>query len=160
MNGQIQYGLFRSLTSGLTPALDPEESQTRFEVLELTGQIARLGLPLVTPPEPLPAGDTCHYLTPVRFGRRRSDQFGHLQLTNAWLKFRGALDVSVSWSEIARVERHGREITVTLVDSPRLFRFVCPSLADAGRGAVIAGYLTASAHAPDAGSVEELHATV
>ena len=62
--------------------------------------LERGDLPAVKPPDPLAPGDTCHYMAPVRFGRRRSDQYGHLVLTGGWLKFRGTGDVSVSWSEV------------------------------------------------------------
>ena len=102
-------------------------------------------LPTVKPPDPVAPGDTCHYVAPVRFGRRRSDQYGHLVLTGGWLKFRGTLDVSVSWSEVARVDRTSREIVVSLEDSRRLLRFSCHSEAEAARGALLARHLSRSA---------------
>lgn len=192
MNGQIQYGLFRSMTSAPTrePAnLDHprrlaafrhelhvvsshpsranleqitmrvrelnlqdeaigdelEEIRACTDALDLADDIARGHLPVVTTSEKLPAGDVCHLATPVRFGRRRTDQFGHLELTNAWLTFRAALDVSVAWSEIAHVHRIGREVEVTLADSTRLLRFWCPCLADAARAAVLAQHFAGAA---------------
>ena len=154
VNGQIQYGLFRPMTSAPTPAasnldlplsLALEERQALEDVLALAEAIAHDNLPVVATREPLPAGDICHFATPVRFGRRRTDQFGHLELTNAWLTFRAALDVSVSWSEVAHVHCAGREVEITLVDSTRLLRFWCPCLSDAARACVLAEHLASVA---------------
>ena len=106
--------------------------------LDLADEIARDNLPVVATIEPLPAGDVCHFATPVRFGRRRTDRFGHLQLTNGWLTFRAALDLSVAWSEVEHVHHAGREVEIALVDSKRLLRFWCLCLTDAARAAVLA----------------------
>jgi hypothetical protein len=118
-------------------------------------------LPTVKPPDPIAPGDTCHYLAPVRFGRRRSDQYGHLVLTAGWLKFRGTLDVSVSWSEVARVDRMSREVVVSLEDSRRLLRFSCHSETEAARGVLLARHLARSArpYTAQAGTMLD-HATV
>ena len=91
--------------------------------------------------------DQCHFSTAVRFGRRRTDQVGHLQLTSHWLKFRGALDVAISWSEVAGVERDGREIVVSLHGTRRTLRFWCQSDDEASRGFVVANHLSALAQA-------------
>jgi hypothetical protein len=112
---------------------------------EFANRLQNGELPTVKPPDPIAPGDTCHYVVPVRFGRRRSDQYGHLVLTGGWLKFRGTLDVSVSWSEIARVERARREIVVSLEDSRRLLRFSCHSEGEAARGVLLARHLSRSA---------------
>ena len=117
-----------------------EEIRACTEGLDLADDIARHILPLAPTGQPLPAGDVCHFATPVRFGRRRSDQFGHLELTSGWLKFRAALDVSVAWSEVARVHRNGHEVEIALVDSTRLLRFWCPCPIDAARAAVLAAH--------------------
>src|SRR5204863_3707564 len=106
--------------------------------LDLADAIARGDLPVSETNDRLPAGDVCHFASPVRFGRRRTDQFGHLELTNGWLKFYAVIDVSVAWSEVAHVHRLGREVTITLIDSTRLLRFWCPCLTDAARAAVLA----------------------
>ena len=106
---------------------------------------SRGDLPVVTTPDSLAPGDQCHFVTPVRFGRRRSDQYGHVLLTSGWLKFRGTLDLSVTWSEVAVVERASREIVVSMQDSRRLLRFSCHSEAEAARGVVIAQHLAQSA---------------
>jgi hypothetical protein len=117
------------------------------DALELATAITRGTLPIVSPPEPLAPGDACHFVAPVRFGRRRSDQFGHLLLTSTWLKFRGALEVSVSWSEVEDVQRAGREVLVALHESKRVLRFSCDSVAEAARGGVIAECLANTAAA-------------
>jgi hypothetical protein len=115
------------------------------EALELSERIDHGELPTASAPDPLAPGDQCHFVSPVRFGRRRSDQYGHLVLTSGWLKFRGTLDVSVAWSEVAAVRRAGREVVVALEDSRRLLRFSCHSVGEAARGGVIAEHLARSA---------------
>lgn len=123
------------------------------DALDLARRLASDDLPLVESDEPLAPGDACHFITPVRFGRRRSDQFGHLVLTSGWLKFRGALDVSVAWSEVASVQRAGREILVSLHDSKRVLRFSCQSLSEAAQAGVLAQHLAGAArprHADEA----------
>ena len=97
--------------------------------------------PVVPSPETHSPGDPCHFMCPVRFGRRRADQYGHLVLTRDRLKFRGALDVSVAWTEIASVERAERELIVGLQDSRRMLRFSCHTFDEAARGGVIASEL-------------------
>lgn len=111
------------------------------EALELKERLTRGELPSADPPDLLPAGDACHFVCPVRFGRRRADQFGHLVLSSGWLRFLGALDVSVTWTEIASVRRDGREILVNLRESRRVLRFSCHSYAEAAQGGVIAEHL-------------------
>lgn len=115
------------------------------EAVDLQARLARGELPVADAPDPPAPGDVCHFACAVRFGRRRSDQFGHVVLTSGWLKFRGALDVSVAWSEVARVGRDGREIVVALQDSRRVLRFTCHSLPEAARGGVIAEHLARAA---------------
>src|SRR5436309_1305774 len=123
----------------------PDQAAVAIEVSELANRLRRGDLPLVEPPDPLAPGDECHFVTPVRFGRRRSDQYGHLLLTSGWLKFRGTLDVSITWSEVAEVHRAAREIVISLQDSRRLLRFSCHSESEAVRGATIAQHLAQSA---------------
>ena len=192
MNGQIQYGPFHPMTSGVTPApvpppADADDLQRRlaqfrhefnvlgeargrqdlerlvalaselhlredsireelseirasFDALELTDRIARDGLPVLSIAASLPH-DVKHFEAPVRFGRRRSDQFGRLEFFGTHLRFCGALDVSIAWSEACDVRREDREIVVSLSDSRRLFRFWCASRTEAAHGCVIAGHL-------------------
>jgi hypothetical protein len=117
------------------------EIRASFEALDFGDQISRAGLPIVISLEPLPDGELCHFVTPVRFGRRRNDQFGHLELTTSWLRFHGALDISVVWPAIASVTRSGRDIIVSLNESRRLLRFCCHALSEASRGGVVATHL-------------------
>jgi len=111
------------------------------DAVDLAAQIAREALPVVASSEPLAPGDRCHFVTPVRFGRRRSDQFGHLSLTSGWLKFRGAHDISVAWTEVTDVRRAGREIIVTLHESKRVLRFSWQTVSEAARAGVLAQHL-------------------
>ena len=145
---------------GLRDEEIPEElSQVRasLDALSLREQLARGEVPVVGHVEGLPHGDGCHFTCPVRFGRRRSDQFGHLLLTSGWLRFRGALDLSVAWSEVARVQRAGREIIVTLQDSNRALRFGCHTLEESTRGSVVAEYLANAAREDSSGHDEPLY---
>lgn len=115
------------------------------DALALREQLQGGTMPTVTGVEALPAGDQCHFMCPVRYGRRRSDQFGHLMLTSAWLKFRGPLDVSVMWSDVHAVQRAGREVIVDLKDDSRTLRFSCPTVEDAARASVLADHLVRAA---------------
>jgi hypothetical protein len=126
---------------------DLTELRARADALALKSQLARGDMPVAEPLDSLPAGDRCHFLCPARFGRRRADQVGHLVLLNTRLQFRGALDVSVVWTEVSAVQREGRDIIVSLQDSRRVLRFSCQSMREAVEGGVIAEYL-ASADAP------------
>jgi len=189
VNGQIQYGIARTLTSGITPPAPSEatvrlgtfrhelrragrqpdratllrlidrarelglrdeeiptelrEIRVALEALDFAERLTLEGLPAVPSVDPLPAGEHCHFATPVRFGRRRGDQIGYVELTSSWLKFRGALDMSVVWSEVSSVERDGRDILVSLLDSRRVLRFCCHSAEEAARGASVARHLVA-----------------
>ncbi len=78
-------------------------------------------------------------------------------LTSGWLKFRGTVDISVAWSEVAEVQRGRREMVVSLRDSRRLLRFSCHSEAEAARGALIARHLTQSAQPATADSDTSFH---
>jgi hypothetical protein len=128
---------------------------------ELVDRLRRGELPKVKAPEPLAPGDECHFAAPVRFGRRRADHYGHMVVTSGWLKFRGTVDVSVAWSEVADVQRTRREVVVSLRDSRRLLRFSCHSEAEAARGALIAQHLTQSAQPTTADSDTSFqHATL
>jgi hypothetical protein len=137
-----------------------DQIRASLAAFDLRASVERGELPVVTSVDPLAPGDRCHFVCPVRFGRRRSDQFGHLMFTAGWLKFRGALDVSVSWSQIASVLRDGRELIVSLHDSRRVLRFACHSLAEAATGGVIAAHLAQAAHVETAPSTREFHASV
>jgi hypothetical protein len=137
--------------------MDGSLLQDDLATTELTERLGRGELPKVKAPDPLAPGDECHFVTPVRFGRRRADQYGHLVLTSGWLKFRGTVDVSVAWSEVAEVQRARREVVVSLLDSRRLLRFSCHSEAEATRGALIAQHLAQSAQPATADSETSFH---
>jgi hypothetical protein len=155
-------GLAREL--GIRDAEIVEElAQIRasMEALTLREQLANGELPIIGAVEGLAPGDVCHFTCPVRFGRRRSDQFGHLLLTTGWLRFRGALDLSVAWSEVSRVQRAGRELIVTLQDSNRALRFGCHTIEEASRGGVLAEHLASTARTQAVeGNDHRYHATL
>jgi hypothetical protein len=136
------------------------EIHASLEALDFADYLARHGLPTVAPIAELPHGESCHFVTPARFGRRRSDQCGHLELTTSWLKFRAALDMSIVWSEVADVRRVGRDIQVSLTDSRRPLRFCCPTPGEAVRGAVLAQHLLEASRVKSAGSDAEYHAAL
>ncbi len=121
---------------------DVARIQASIDGLSLRDALRAGHWPSTASPDALIAGDICHFTCPVRFGRRRADQYGHLVLTRNCLRFRGALDVSVSWSEVASVERAERELIVSLQDSHRTFRFSCHTFDEAARAGVIAAELT------------------
>jgi len=139
VNGQNQYAAAATLTSDATP--DAELRAAR-ETIEFGERLAREGLPSVEPIRRLTPDERAHFVSPVRFGRRRSDQCGHLELTSVRLRFHGALDVGVAWSEVASVEREGHEIVVSLATSQRVLRFSCYAATEAARGTLIARHLT------------------
>ena len=140
----------------------PHDDPSAFDASELANRIRQGDLPVVVPPDPVAPGDQCHFVTAVRFGRRRADQFGHLLLTSGWLKFRGTLDLSITWSEIQNAQLAVREIVVSLRDSRRLLTFSCHSAVEAARGALIAQQLAQSArvHTAEPGASFEQHAAL
>ena len=118
MSGQIQYGRADGATLPETPAL-------------------------AGPPTP----DACHHRLPVRFGRRKTDQVGHLVMSTGWLKFQGRVDLHVAWAEIAHVQQAGDDLVVALHDTRRLLRFCCAGGEEASRAAAVARHLADLAHA-------------
>jgi hypothetical protein len=134
------------MTPPATVDAELDEAHARQCEHDLADSIAAGVLPVVATDDSLPAGNVCHFASPVRFGRRRADQCGHLELTSSWLKFRAVIDVSVVWSEIADVQRTGREVIVTLADSTKPLHFWCPSMTDAARAAVLAKHFSNVCH--------------
>jgi hypothetical protein len=120
------------------------EVRALLETIDFADRLARDGLPIVESLERLPPHERSHFVTPVRFGRRRSDQCGHLELTSDRLRFHGALDVSVVWSEVTAVERAGHEIVVTLVNSRKVLQFSCYAATEAARGTLLARHLASA----------------
>jgi hypothetical protein len=123
--------------------LELHEIRVALDALDYAERLTVDGLPIVASLDRLPPGEHCHFATPVRFGRRRGDQIGHVELTGGRLKFHGALDLSVVWSEVTAIERDGRDIIVSLADSRRVLRFCCHSAEEAARGASVARHLVA-----------------
>jgi hypothetical protein len=125
--------------------IELHEIRVALDALDFAERLASDGLPVVTSVEPLPPGETCHFVSAVRFGRRRADQIGHVELTSTWLRCHGALDVRVVWSQVASVDREGRDIVVRLVESRRVLRVCCHSAEEAACGASVARHLAAQA---------------
>jgi len=89
--------------------------------------------------------DPCHLTTPVRFGRRRTDQVGHLLFTSNWLRFRGTVAFAVPWVDVASVAQSGEDLVVSLHGTGRTLRFCCQSDPEAMRAKAAAVHLTALA---------------
>lgn len=89
--------------------------------------------------------EECHFTAPVRFGRRKTDQVGHLLFTSGWLKFHGTVDISVAWAEVSRVDHHDGFMIVSLHGTRRTLCFLCQTEEDAARGSVVATHLAALA---------------
>lgn len=102
--------------------------------------------------------DECYFEAPVRFGRRKADQVGHLSLTRRWLRFKGALDLSVAWSEVSSVHRVGADIVMTMHASDKAMRFSCQSVEEAERAAPVAERLARAAH--EGSALHAFHAAV
>ena len=131
-----------------------DESALLQGYVEADGMRARLergDLPVLDPGGYLPPSDICHFVAPVRFGRRRLDHVGHLLLTAEAIRFRGAVDVSLAWGDVESVRRDDREIVVSLQQRRWTLRFWCHSYAEATVGVVIANHLrrTVTASATD-----------
>jgi hypothetical protein len=92
------------------------------------------------------APEECHFVTPVRFGRRKTDQAGHLVMTTSWLKFQGRVDLSVSWADVSGVQHEKDSVVVALHDTRRVLRFCCGGDDEAARGATVARHLAEIAH--------------
>jgi len=114
--------------------------------LSLLDDIAGGRLPVVTSESLLPTGDVCHFVEPVRHGRRRSDQYGQMLLTTRWLKFAGSADLSIAWTQVDDVERADADLVVTTSDRHSL-RFAFNAVEEAARAGVIAAHLRDLAHA-------------
>ena len=160
MSGRFQYARAGGMTSPPTRSPEPraredtseaELDEASAEAVDYADQIASGGLPVVSGAA-TGNGESCHFFAPVRFGRRRSDQVGRLELTSRCLRFHGVLDLSINWSEVAAAHRLGREIVVAQKHGGRVLRFCCDAPADAARGAAIAAHLSAAQRSISASS--------
>ena len=129
----------------MTPPNRSDDVPRELEAVELANRLKHNDRSTAEAPIHVAPGEQCYFVAPVRFGRRRSDNYGHLVLTGDWLKFRGPLDVRAGWDEVAGVQRTGRDIVVSFEGSRRLLRFSCYSVAEAARGDAIAQHLANSA---------------
>jgi len=136
------------------------EVSAELDAVELANRLKHGDMPIAEAPGLVAPGDQCHFVAPARFGRRRSDHYGHLVLSGWCLKFRGTIDVSVGWGEVAEIHRVGCDIVVSLEESRRLLRFSCYSAGEAARGGVIAQYLASSARPHAVDTHAEYHASV
>lgn len=108
--------------------------------LALLDDISGGRLPIVTTASALMPGDVCHFVEPVRQGRRRSDRYGQILLTTHWLKFAGTSDLSIAWTQVTDVERAEDDLVITTADR-RSMRFAFTTSEDAARAGVIAAHL-------------------
>ena len=60
---------------------------------------------------------------PVRCGRRRHDEVGHLELTNLRLRIHAAIDVNIAWNDVAGIEHADRDMVVSIRDRRQKYRF-------------------------------------
>jgi hypothetical protein len=100
-----------------------------------------LPLPLTSVPSP-PTSEVACFTAPVRCGRRRHDEIGHLELTNHRLRFHGTIDVNLAWSDVARIDRDEREMVVSLRERRRQFRFSFHTPEEARQGTELARQLS------------------
>lgn len=120
--------------------LAPELAPLRgcLDALDIQDRIGMGMLPIISERvDGLSPNDACHFAAPVRFGRRLADQFGHLLFTSSWIRFRGAMDMSITWTEVCDVQRDRREIVVSLLQSRRTLRFWCHTYSEAAVGVII-----------------------
>jgi len=136
--------------------VDEEITRIRAALTALTlrDEIRAGTLPVVSSAGALAPGDVCHFRAPIRFGRRRADQFGHLLLTSGWVKYRGSIEVSTAWSEVASVGRAGTDVIMALQDSRRLLRFCFKDVEEAARAGVIAEHLASLARTDDSAAAD------
>jgi hypothetical protein len=124
-----------------TIAVDVERVRASLSALTLVEDIATGQLPIVPTVASPTTGTVCHFRASVRFGRRRSDEFGQLMMTPAHVSFHGTTDVSVAWSDVTGVQRAGGDLILTLANGRPCLRFACDSVDQAARAGVIADHL-------------------
>jgi hypothetical protein len=78
------------------------------------------------------------FTAPVRCGRRRHDQVGHLELTTWRLRFHGSADFDVLWARVMRLEFEDRDLVVSLkTDGRRMLRFCFQTHEEAHEAALL-----------------------
>ncbi len=75
---------------------------------------------------------------PVRCGRRRHDEVGHLELTNFRLRIHAAVDVNIAWGDVAGIEHADREMVVSIRDRRQTYRFCFHTSEEANQVTVLA----------------------
>jgi hypothetical protein len=93
----------------------------------------------------LPGDELSHLAIPVRFGRRKTDQVGHLIFAGRSLLFHGTVDMRISWSEVSRIDHTGRDLVVAFHGTQRTMRFCCQSDEEAMQAGVLGAHLAAIA---------------
>lgn len=94
-----------------------------------------------TPACPTASAGEPAFACAVRFGRRKSDPFGHLVLTAAAVHFHGGQDLEVPWRQVAGVAHIHASVVISLHHTRRTLHFCCRDAAEAARGATIAQQL-------------------
>jgi hypothetical protein len=95
---------------------------------------------------PALSGDESSHLTiPVRFGRRKTDQVGHLVFAGRSLLFHGTVDMRIAWSEVSRIDHSGPDLVVAFHGTQRTMRFCCQSDEEALQAGVLGAHLAAIA---------------
>ena len=96
----------------------------------------------MTAAAPVAAGEAAILTAPVRFGRRKNDPAGHLQLTSGSLTFLADQALSVGWARISAVAHVDCDVIFSLCDSHRVLRFCCQTTHEAARLLVVARHFS------------------
>lgn len=157
--GELENALKLAHSLGLRQdeiAAELTQIHAALRAIDLRDHLTAGRLPVVDCRQPLPPHEMCHYTAPARFGRRKSDHFGHLLLTSAALMFRGSLDVRLPWAEVAAVRRDGCDLMITVrANVHEGYRFCCQTMDEAVSAGVLADYLTQNAHALEGSSYQQ-----
>jgi hypothetical protein len=93
----------------------------------------------------LSGDDSSHLTIPVRFGRRKTDQVGHLVFAGTSLRFHGTVDMRIAWSEVSRIDHAAQDLVVSFHGTQRTMRFCCQSEEEALQASVLGAHLAALA---------------
>ncbi len=75
---------------------------------------------------------------PVRCGRRRHDEVGHLELTNLRLRIHAATDINIAWNDVAGIEYADRDMVVSIRDRRQKYRFCFHTSGEANQVTLLA----------------------